>query len=95
MSWIKGAVLLLRLFFRSVPLGNRYYRNAHPAVKPAGIDDYLTALRASLREPGRMASAAKMGSGWPLQPRWAIVARSAGAQLPGIQCPSLATPPNG
>jgi len=45
MSWIKGAVLLLRSFIRSVPLGNRYYRNAHPAVKPAGIDDYLTAMQ--------------------------------------------------
>jgi hypothetical protein len=57
----------------------RYLDVAYP-VKPADYDDYMTALRAKLREPGRMAEFMKTGKSTPAD---------AEAQLPNIRCPAL------
>jgi pimeloyl-ACP methyl ester carboxylesterase len=79
--WLKGTSLIgASLILRSVPLWSRYYRYAFAQAKPTDFDDYLEALRANLREPGRMAAASAMGfsSG-----------ADAEAMLPKIQCPAL------
>lgn len=38
-----------------------YYRMLYPTRKPADFDDYLSQLRANLKEPGRFSAAAAMG----------------------------------
>lgn len=38
----------------------RYYRSLYPSSKPEDFDRYLNALRASLKEPGRMTAVRKM-----------------------------------
>ena len=74
---------LLRLggtqLFRSLSVWMRYLDLAYPG-KPADYDDYMAALRAKLREPGRMAEFIKTGKSTPAD---------AEAQLPNIRCPAL------
>lgn len=76
----KGVIRLAGTqIFRSLRLWMRYLDLAYPA-KPADYDDYMAALRAKLREPGRMAEFSKTGKSTPAD---------AGAQLPSITCPAL------
>ncbi|GAA2097693.1 alpha/beta fold hydrolase [Actinomadura alba] len=75
MTLIAGALLL-----RNTALWGRYLRLAYPGVRPADFDDYVRALKANLREPGRMAAAAAMGMS---------SAADAEARLPGVRCPAL------
>ena len=57
----------------------RYLDVAYP-TKPSDYADYMTALRAKLSEPGRMAEFMKTGKSTPAD---------AEARLPGIRCPAL------
>jgi pimeloyl-ACP methyl ester carboxylesterase len=86
-----GAVLQIRRYrrsilslggtqlFRSLSLFVRYLDVAYP-TKPADYDDYMAALRAKLREPGRMAEFMKTFKSTPAD---------AEAQLPNVRCPAL------
>ena len=65
--------------FRSLSAWMRYLDLAYP-TKPADYDDYVAALRAKLREPGRMAEFMKTFKSTPAD---------AEAQLPNVQCPAL------
>jgi pimeloyl-ACP methyl ester carboxylesterase len=65
--------------FRSLGLWMRYLDVAYPA-KPADYADYVAALAAKLREPGRMAEFMKTGKSTPAD---------AGAQLPNVRRPAL------
>ena len=65
--------------FRSLRLWMRYLDVAYP-TKPADYADYMAALAAKLREPGRMAEFMKTGKSTPAD---------AGAQLPNVRCPAL------
>jgi pimeloyl-ACP methyl ester carboxylesterase len=65
--------------FRSPSLFMRYLDVAYP-TKPADYDDYMAALRAKLREPGRMAEFLKTFKSTPAD---------AEAQLPNVRCPAL------
>src|SRR5215471_8956272 len=65
--------------FRSLGLWLRYLDLAYPA-KPADYADYMAALAAKLREPGRMAEFMKTGKSTPAD---------AGAQLPNVTVPAL------
>jgi len=65
--------------FRSLGLWMRYLNVAYP-TKPADYADYMAALAAKLREPGRMAEFMKTGKTTPAD---------AGAQLPNVRCPAL------
>jgi pimeloyl-ACP methyl ester carboxylesterase len=65
--------------FRSLSLFVRYLDVAYP-TKPADYDDYMAALRAKLREPGRMAEFIKTFKSTPAD---------AEAQLPNVRCPAL------
>ena len=65
--------------FRSLGLWMRYLNVAYP-TKPADYADYMAALAAKLREPGRMAEFMKTGKSTPAD---------AGAQLPNVRCPAL------
>jgi len=65
--------------FRSLSLFVRYLDVAYP-TKPADYDDYMAALRAKLREPGRMAEFMKTFKSTPAD---------AEAQLPNVRCPAL------
>jgi pimeloyl-ACP methyl ester carboxylesterase len=65
--------------FHSLGLWLRYLDVAYPA-KPADYDEYMTALAAKLREPGRMAEFMKTGKSTPAD---------AGAQLPNVRCAAL------
>ncbi|NUR83443.1 MAG: alpha/beta hydrolase [Nonomuraea sp.] len=77
----KGILLLLgTAIMRSVGLWKKYLDHAMPAVKPADWAEYVAALEADLRRPGRMAVVSKMGQGAPTD---------AGAQLPHIACDAL------
>jgi pimeloyl-ACP methyl ester carboxylesterase len=64
--------------FRSLRLWLRYLDLAYPA-KPADYDDYMAALAAKLREPGRMAEFMKAFNSAPAD---------ADAQLPNVRCPA-------
>jgi len=64
---------------RSLGLWLRYLDVAYPA-KPADYADYMAALAAKLREPGRMAEFMKTGKSTPAD---------AGAQLPNVRCAAL------
>jgi pimeloyl-ACP methyl ester carboxylesterase len=57
----------------------RYLDLAYP-TKPPDYDDYMAALRAKLREPGRMAQFLKTFKSTPAD---------AEAQLPNVPCPAL------
>ena len=65
--------------FRSLGLWMRYLNVAYP-TKPADYADYMAALAAKLREPGRMAEFMKTGKSTPAD---------AGAQLPNVTVPAL------
>src|SRR6516225_3801935 len=65
--------------FRSLGLWMRYLNVAYP-TKPADYADYIAALAAKLREPGRMAEFMKTGKTTPAD---------AGAQLPNVRCLAL------
>jgi pimeloyl-ACP methyl ester carboxylesterase len=65
--------------FRSLGLWMRYLDVAYP-TKPADYTDYMAALAAKLREPGRMAEFMKTSKTTPAD---------AGAQLPNVRCPAL------
>jgi pimeloyl-ACP methyl ester carboxylesterase len=64
---------------RSLRLWMRYLDVAYP-TKPADYADYMAALRAKLREPGRMAEFIKTGKSTPAD---------AEAQLPNVTCQAL------
>src|SRR6516225_4858665 len=65
--------------FHSLGIWMRYLDVAYP-TKPADYADYMTALAAKLREPGRMAEFMKAGKSTPAD---------AGAQLPNVTVPAL------
>ena len=65
--------------FRSLSAWLRYLDLAYP-TKPADYDDYIAALRAKLREPGRMSEFLKTFKSTPAD---------AEAQLPNVRCPAL------
>jgi len=65
--------------FHSLRIWMRYLDLAYP-TKPADYADYMTALAAKLREPGRMAEFMKTGKSTPAD---------AGAQLPNVTVPAL------
>jgi pimeloyl-ACP methyl ester carboxylesterase len=65
--------------FRSLGLWMRYLNVAYP-TKPADYADYMAALAAKLREPGRMGEFMKTLKSTPAD---------AGAQLPNVKCPAL------
>jgi pimeloyl-ACP methyl ester carboxylesterase len=65
--------------FRSLSAWLRYLDLAYP-TKPADYDDYMAALRARLREPGRMSEFLKTFKSTPAD---------AEAQLPNVRCPVL------
>jgi pimeloyl-ACP methyl ester carboxylesterase len=76
----RGAFLLASTqIFRSLSAWLRYLNVAYP-TKPADYADYMTALAAKLREPGRMAEFMKTGKSTPAD---------AGAQLSNVRCPAL------
>jgi pimeloyl-ACP methyl ester carboxylesterase len=64
---------------RSLRVWMRYLDVAYP-TKPADYADYMAALSAKLREPGRMAEFMKTGKSTPAD---------AGAQLPNVARPAL------
>ncbi|MEV7426199.1 alpha/beta hydrolase [Streptomyces sp. NPDC091212] len=72
---LMGAVLL-----RSVRLWKRYVDYACPGARPAGFGDYVAALDANLRRPGRMAVVGKLAMTAPTD---------AGARLADVRCPAL------
>ncbi|MFB9209051.1 alpha/beta fold hydrolase [Nonomuraea spiralis] len=77
----KGALLLLgSAITRSVGLWRKYLDHAYPGTRPADYGDYMTALEADLRRPGRMAVVAKMGQSAPTD---------AGAELPRLRTDAL------
>jgi pimeloyl-ACP methyl ester carboxylesterase len=65
--------------FHSLLLWMRYLDVAYP-TKPADYAEYMAALAAKLREPGRMAEFMKTGKSTPAD---------AGAQLPNVTVPAL------
>jgi len=74
-----GFLLTGTQVFRSLGLWMRYLNLAYP-TKPADYADYMSALTAKLREPGRMAEFMKTFKSTPAD---------AGAQLPNVRCPAL------
>ena len=86
-----GALLRIRRYRRGISLLGalqvthrlgiwlRYLDVAYP-TKPADYAEYMAALAAKLREPGRMAEFMKTGKSTPAD---------AGAQLPNVACPAL------
>jgi pimeloyl-ACP methyl ester carboxylesterase len=54
--------LLAKPVMRSPTLRAMYYRSLYPGTKPADFGGYLAALKANLRQPGRMAAAATMAN---------------------------------
>ena len=76
----RGLSRLLALqLTRSVRVWMRYLDVAYP-TKPADYADYMAALSAKLREPGRMAEFMKTGKSKPTE---------GGAQLPNVTVPAL------
>ncbi|WP_328814076.1 alpha/beta fold hydrolase [Nonomuraea cypriaca] len=77
----KGMALLMGAnLLRSLRLWKRYLDYAFPGAKPAGFCDYVAALEADLRRPGRMAVVSKLGRAAPTD---------AGARLADVRCPAL------
>jgi pimeloyl-ACP methyl ester carboxylesterase len=74
-----GLLLMGTQLFRSLRIWMRYLDVAYP-TKPADYADYMAALSAKLREPGRMAEFMKTGKSTPAD---------AGAQLPNVTVPAL------
>ena len=76
----RGLSRLLALqLTHSVRIWMRYLDVAYP-TKPADYADYMAALSAKLREPGRMAEFMKTGKSEPAE---------GGAQLPNVTVPAL------
>lgn len=75
-----NSLLLGSVAFRSLGLWKRYLRHAVPGTKPAGFEEYVTAVAADLSRPGRMAAFAKAGMAAPTD---------AGAKLGDIRCPAV------
>jgi pimeloyl-ACP methyl ester carboxylesterase len=75
MALVMGAILL-----RSVRLWKRYLDHAFPGADPAVFGDYVAAVEADLRRPGRMAVVSKLGRTAPAD---------AGARLADVRCPVL------
>jgi pimeloyl-ACP methyl ester carboxylesterase len=76
----RGGILLTGTqMLRSLRLWMRYLDVAYP-TKPADYAEYMAALAAKLREPGRMAEFMKTGKSTPAD---------AAAQLPNVACPAL------
>jgi pimeloyl-ACP methyl ester carboxylesterase len=76
----RGLTLLMGTqLLRSLWIWMRYLDVAYP-TKPADYAEYMAALAAKLREPGRMAEFMKTGKSTPAD---------AGAQLPNITVPAL------
>jgi pimeloyl-ACP methyl ester carboxylesterase len=86
-----GALLRVRQYRRGMPrlIGTqvlrslglwRAYLNVAYPTKPADYDEYIAALMAKLREPGRMAEFMKTGKSTPAD---------AQAQLANVSCPAL------
>jgi pimeloyl-ACP methyl ester carboxylesterase len=76
----RGGLRLMGLqMFHSLRFWLAYLDVAYP-TKPADYDEYMAALAAKLREPGRMAEFMKTGKSTPAD---------AGAQLPNITVPAL------
>ena len=77
----RGMLLLGRFIFTgSVKAWSKYLDLAYPGRKPTDWDTWLAALQASLREPGRLEAARKMGRSKPVD---------AAAQLANVRCPAL------
>ena len=74
-----GLRLMGTQMFRSLRMWLRYLDVAYP-TKPADYAEYMAALAAKLREPGRMAEFMKTGKSTPAD---------AEAQLPNITSPAL------
>ena len=74
-----GTLLTSTQVFRSLGLWMRYLNLAYP-TKPADYADYMSALAAKLREPGRMAEFMKTFKSTPAD---------AAAQLSTVRCPAL------
>lgn len=75
--------LIFKLVVRSPALWTRYIRSLYPGTKPADLDAYLTALRATLRQPGRTAAFAAVT---PMATPNPIDAMT---QAPRVRCPAL------
>jgi pimeloyl-ACP methyl ester carboxylesterase len=77
----RGLTLLMATqTFKSLRLWRRYLDRAAYPGKPAAYAEYMAALEAKLREPGRMAEFMKTGKTTPAD---------AGAQLPNVKCRAL------
>ena len=77
----RGMLLLGQFIFTgSLKAWSKYLDLAYPGRKPADWDTWLAGLEASLREPGRLEAAKKMGSSKPVD---------AAAQLANVRCPAL------
>ncbi|MDF5755295.1 alpha/beta hydrolase [Spongiactinospora sp. TRM90649] len=77
----KGVTRLLgTALLRSVGLWRRYLDVAYPGARPADHAEYLAAMIADLRRPGRMAAFTKMGTASP---------SDAGALLGDVRSPAL------
>ncbi|MEU7863736.1 alpha/beta hydrolase [Nonomuraea sp. NPDC049141] len=77
----KGMMRLLgTAVLRSVGLWKSYLDVAFPGTRPADHAEYIAALEADLRRPGRMAVVGKMGGSAPTD---------AGSMLPDLQVPAL------
>lgn len=74
------SLLMATQLFKSLRLWMRYLDRAAYPTKPADYAEYMAALRARLREPGRMAEFMKTSKSTPAD---------AGAQLPNVKCPAL------
>jgi pimeloyl-ACP methyl ester carboxylesterase len=74
-----GSLLTGTQLFHSLGLWMRYLNLAYP-TKPADYADYMSALAAKLREPGRMAEFMKTFKSTPAD---------AAVQLPNVRCPAL------
>jgi pimeloyl-ACP methyl ester carboxylesterase len=76
----KGAMLMMRTqFLHSLQAWMKYLDLAYP-TRPADYDEYMSALRAKLLEPGRMAEFMKTFKSTPAD---------AAAQLPNVRGPAL------
>jgi pimeloyl-ACP methyl ester carboxylesterase len=71
---------VLKPFLRNATLFSVYYRYAYPKVKPADFGSYVKTLKATLRQPGRMAATTAMGL---------ADAHDAQTALAQVRCPTL------
>ena len=77
----RGMLLLGQFIFTgSLKAWSKYLDMAYPGRKPEDWDTWLAGLEASLREPGRLEAARKMGNSKPVD---------AAEQLAKVRCPAL------